>query len=106
MTPQVPSTVAFGASVVGAPPAHVEELVAEERREARATAEKAAATRAAAAGVASRETQKNAATSTRTTTDSEGAREEWIGVHFRAVEALHLVKVEADEEEGDKKRDE
>ena len=104
VTPEVPSTVAYSAEVVGAAPAHVEELVAkrEEREAARPAAARPPLTTTQPQAQKSAPLPSSPAL-TRASSESSGKSSTSISaegtrLRFRAVPALHLVPVQMEEE--------
>ena len=100
----MPNTVAYSAAVVGKAPTHIEELVERRRKEEEEKAAVAVQARASASTMARSGTTASSPSSplvreSSGISSSNNGDEKTMRLSFRAVPALHFVKVEEGERE-------
>ena len=100
VTPEVPSTVAYSAAVVGAAPTHLQELVESKKKDDSASE---AASASAAAAATTTEAPKSASVPSPVALPSaESSRAKGMRLSFRAVPALDFVAVEREGEKDER----
>ena len=100
VTPEVPSTVAYSAAVVGAAPTHLQELVESKKKDDSASE---AASASAAAAATTTEAPKSASVPSPVACPSaESSRAKGMRLSFRAVPALDFVAVEREGEKDER----
>ena len=104
VTPEVPSTVAYSAAVVGAAPTHLQELVeSEKKKKDDSASESALASASAAAAATTTEAPKAASVPSPVARPSaESSRAKGMRLSFRAVPALDFVAVEREGEKDER----
>ena len=101
VTPEVPSTVAYSAAVVGAAPTHLQELV-ESKKKKDDSASEAASASAAAAATTTEAPKAASVPSPVARPSAESSRAKGMRLSFRAVPALDFVAVEREGEKDER----
>ena len=102
VTPEVPSTVAYSAAVVGAAPTHLQELVESEKKKKDDSASEAASASAAAAATTTEAPKSASVPSPVARPSAESSRAKGMRLSFRAVPALDFVAVEREGEKDER----